>query len=236
MNPIVADLASQDTASIESGAAHEIEFAVGDCALGKVLVARSSIGVCAIRFGSTAGDLEQDLVASFPDSRVVLNNRRLRDDLTKVVQFIAMPSDPLDLDLDIRGTPFQRRVWDALRTIAFGKPLTYAQLACRVRGPKSLRAVAQACAENPIALAIPCHRVMGNSGSMAGYRWGTERRRALINKEVAICLAARWPKPSGRRSASFDSPATTGVRQPSSGPILKTSTHRRQQPNHRTEK
>jgi methylated-DNA-[protein]-cysteine S-methyltransferase/AraC family transcriptional regulator of adaptative response/methylated-DNA-[protein]-cysteine methyltransferase len=179
MNLIVTDLASRETASIKSGAAHEIEFVIGDCALGKVLVARSPIGVCAIRFGSTAGEVEQELAASFPDSRIVLNN------LTKVVQFIAVPRDPLDLDVDIRGTPFQRRVWDALRTIAFGKPLTYAQLARRVSGPKSLRAIAQACAENPIALAIPCHRVMGNSGSMAGYRWGIERKQALINREVA---------------------------------------------------
>ena len=185
MNLIVADRASQKTASITSRAADEIEFAISDCALGKVLVARSPIGVCAIRFGSTAGEVQQDLAASFLDSRIVLNNRRLRDDMTKVVQFIAVPRDPLDLDLDIRGTPFQRRVWDALRTIAFGKPLTYAQLARRVGGPKSLRAIAQACAENPIALAIPCHRVMGNSGSMAGYRWGIERKQALINKEVA---------------------------------------------------
>ena len=109
MNLIVADLASRETASITSGAAHEIEFVIGDCALGKVLVACSPTGVCAIRFGSTAGEVEQDLAASFPDSRIVLNNRRLRDDLTKVVHFIAAPRDPLDLDLDIRGTPFQRR-------------------------------------------------------------------------------------------------------------------------------
>src|SRR6266403_2463627 len=185
MKLFVAELAPRKTASITSGAAHEIEFVVGNCALGKVLVARSPIGVCAIRFGSTAAEVEQDLAASFPESRIVLNSRRLRDDLTKVVQFIAVPRDRLDLDLDIRGTPFQCRVWDALRTIAFGKPLTYAQLARRVSGPKSLRAIAQACAENPIALAIPCHRVMGNSGSMAGYRCGIERKRALINKEVA---------------------------------------------------
>jgi O-6-methylguanine DNA methyltransferase len=185
MNLIVSDFVAREIASIKSAAALEIEFAIGDCALGKVLVARSQIGICAIRFGSTAGEMEQDLAASCPDSRIVLNNRRLRDDLTRVVQFIAVPRDPLDLDLDIRGTPFQRRVWDALRTIAFGKPLTYAQLARRVNGPKSLRAIAQACAENPIALAIPCHRVMGNSGSMAGYRWGIERKQALINKEVA---------------------------------------------------
>src|SRR3979490_1370652 len=186
MNLIVTDLASRETASIKTGAAHEIEFAVGDCALGKVLVARSPIGVCAIRFGSTAGEVGQDVVEMFRDSRVVLNNRRLRDDLAKVVQFIAMPRGPLDLDLDIRGTPFQRRVWDALRPIPFGKPLTYAQLARRVSGPKSLRAIAPACAENPIALALPCDRVMGHSGSMAGYRWGTERKQALINREVVM--------------------------------------------------
>src|SRR5260370_25924525 len=185
MKLIVAELAPRETASIKSGAAHEIEFVIGDCALGKVLVARSPIGVCAIRFGSTAAEVEQDLVASFPDSRIVLNSRRLRDDLTKVVQFIAVPRDRLDLDLDICGTPFQCRVWDALRTIAFGKPLTYAQLARRVSGPKSLRAIAQACAENPIALAIPCHRVIDHSGSMAGYHWGIERKQAVVNKEIA---------------------------------------------------
>jgi O-6-methylguanine DNA methyltransferase len=184
MNLIVADRASQETASITSGAAHEIQFVVGDCALGNVLVARSPIGVCAIRLGSTAAEVEQDLAASFPDSRIVSNSRWLRDDLTKVLQFIAVPRDPLDLELDIRGTPFQCRVWDALRTVPFGKPLTYAQLARRVSGPKSLRAIAQACSENPIALAIPCHRVVGNSGSMAGYRWGIERKQALINREV----------------------------------------------------
>jgi O-6-methylguanine DNA methyltransferase len=201
MNLIVADRASQETASIASGAAHEIEFVVGDCALGKVLVARSPIGVCAIRLGSTAAEVEQDLVASFPDIRIISNSRRLRDDLTKVLQFIAVPRDPLELDLDIRGTPFQRRVWDALRTVPLGKPLTYAQLARRVSGPKSLRAIAQACSENPIALAIPCHRVMGNSGSMAGYRWGIERKQVLINREVA---AVQMPvdKPAGRLPAN----------------------------------
>src|ERR1700675_1249499 len=166
MNLIVTDLTPRESASINSGAAHEIEFVVGDCTLGKVLVARSPIGVCAIRFGSTAEEMEQDLAASFPGSRIVSNNRRLRDDLTKVLQFIAVPRNPLELDLDIRGTPFQRRVWDALRTVAFGKPPTYAQRGRRVSGSKSVGGIPQACAENPIALGIPCHRVMGNSGSM----------------------------------------------------------------------
>jgi methylated-DNA-[protein]-cysteine S-methyltransferase/AraC family transcriptional regulator of adaptative response/methylated-DNA-[protein]-cysteine methyltransferase len=186
MHAITTDLASRETASFKSiGAAPEIVFAVGDSALGKVLVARSPIGICAIRFGSTAKEMQQDLTASFPGSRIVMNDRWLRDDVAKVMQFIAAPHGQLDFDLDIRGTPFQRRVWDALRTIGFGRPLTYAQLARRVSGPKSLRAITQACAENPIALAIPCHRVMGNSGSMAGYRWGIERKQALINKEIA---------------------------------------------------
>jgi len=181
----VTDLGSRESASIKIVAAHEIEFVAGDCALGKVLVARSPIGVCAIFFGPTAEQVEQDLAASFPDRRIVSTDGQLRADLTKILQFIAVPHDALDIDLDICGTPFQRRVWDALRTIAFGKPLTYVQPARRVSGPKSLRAIAQACAENPIALAIPCHRVMGNSGSMAGHRWGIERKQALINKEVA---------------------------------------------------
>jgi methylated-DNA-[protein]-cysteine S-methyltransferase/AraC family transcriptional regulator of adaptative response/methylated-DNA-[protein]-cysteine methyltransferase len=111
MNLITTGFVSRETASLTSvGAAPEIEFVIGDCALGKVLVARSPAGICAIRFGSTAGELGQDLAASFPDSRIVLNNRRLRDDLTKVVQFIAVPRDRLDLDLDICGTPFQCRV------------------------------------------------------------------------------------------------------------------------------
>jgi O-6-methylguanine DNA methyltransferase len=188
MNLIATDLASREAASIESAAAREIEFVVGDCALGKVLVARSPIGVCAILFGSTVEEVEQDLAASFPGSRIPSRTGRLRADLTEILQFIAVPRNPLELDLDICGTPFQRRVWDALRTIAFAKPLTYAQLARRVSGPKSLRAIAQACAENPIALAIPCHRVMGNSGSMAGYRCGIERNRALIDKEVATVV------------------------------------------------
>jgi O-6-methylguanine DNA methyltransferase len=233
MNLIVADRASQKTASITSRAADEIEFAISDCALGKVLVARSPIGVCAIRFGSTAAEVELDLAPSFPDSRIISNNRRLRDDLTKVLQFIAFPRDLLDLELDIRGTPFQCRVWDALRTVPCGKPVTYAQLARRVSGPKSLRAIAQACSENPIALAIPCHRVMGNSGSMAGYRWGIERKQTLINREV-VTQFRRASTVERASVCEFDLPTTTGVQQPSSRSSLKMSTHGGQHQEHTT--
>jgi len=155
MNFVKPGFLSRASASAQSHGTADIDYAIGDSALGKVLIARSAVGICAILFGSSIEGLEQDLLASFPDSSTVLNDHRLREDLSKVLQFIATPSDELDLELDIRGTPFQRRVWDALRTIAFGKPLTYAQLARRVSGPKSLRAIAQACAENPIALGDP---------------------------------------------------------------------------------
>jgi methylated-DNA-[protein]-cysteine S-methyltransferase/AraC family transcriptional regulator of adaptative response/methylated-DNA-[protein]-cysteine methyltransferase len=165
--------------------ADDIEFAAGDCDLGKVLVARSRAGVCAIMLGSSVEELEQSLATSFAESRRISNEAALRNDLASVAQFIASPHSHFDFTLDIRGTPFQRRVWDALRSIPFGTCLTYSQLACRISGPKSLRAIAQACAENPIALAIPCHRVMGHSGSMAACRWGVARRRTLINREVA---------------------------------------------------
>ncbi|OSJ32156.1 hypothetical protein BSZ19_20175 [Bradyrhizobium japonicum] len=162
-----------------------IEYGIDGCDLGSVLVARSKTGVCAILMGENDDEMERSLAAIFPTSLLVPNKFRVRSELAKVVQFIASPRGDLDLELDVRGTPFQHRVWDALRTVESGRPVTYAQLACRVRGPKSLRAIAQACSDNPIALAIPCHRVMGNSGSTAGYRWGVERKRALMNREVA---------------------------------------------------
>jgi methylated-DNA-[protein]-cysteine S-methyltransferase/AraC family transcriptional regulator of adaptative response/methylated-DNA-[protein]-cysteine methyltransferase len=100
------------------------------------------------------------------------------------LRFLSSPNAVLDFALDIRGTPFQRKVWNALRTIPSGRPLTFAQLACRVPGSKSLRAIGQACADNPIALAIPCHRVMGNSGSLSNHRYSAPCKRSLINREV----------------------------------------------------
>jgi O-6-methylguanine DNA methyltransferase len=190
MNLVTTDFASRTTASANSHrTACDIEYAIGDSVLGKVLIARRHAGICAVLFGSNTEELERCLAAGFPDSRNACNEQRLGDDLSKVVQFIAAPSVEFDLDLDVHGTPFQHRVWNALRTIPLGKSLTYAQLACRVSGSKSLRAIAQACADNPVALAIPCHRVMGHSGSTAGYRWGIERKRALIQGEVAAVVA-----------------------------------------------
>ena len=178
-------IATRLTEAELANAADLIAYGIDDCDLGKVLVARSKIGVCAMLRGANRDEMERSLAAIFPTSLLVPNKPHVRDELAKAVQFIASPKDDLDLELDVRGTPFQHRVWDALRTVKSGRPVTYAQLACRVHGPKSLRAIAQACSENPIALAIPCHRVMGNSGSTLGYRWGVERKRALVNRELA---------------------------------------------------
>jgi AraC family transcriptional regulator of adaptative response/methylated-DNA-[protein]-cysteine methyltransferase len=166
-------------------AAEAIRFAVTGCDLGKVLVARSRMGVCAILLGASAEELEIELGKIFPDDVFIRNERAVSEDVAKILSFLCSPNVGLDIALDIRGTSFQRKVWEALRTIPVGRPLTFAQLACRIAGSKSLRAIGQACADNPIALAIPCHRVMGNSGSLSNYRYSAQCKRSLINREVA---------------------------------------------------
>jgi O-6-methylguanine DNA methyltransferase len=164
---------------------NEIGFSIGESALGKVLVARGAAGVCAILIGSDIDELSSDLATRFPDNRLAADEQQLRDDLSKVVRFIDKPSEGLDLPLDMRhGTPFQRRVWEALRAIPCGVTVTYTALAHRVGMPNAARAVASACAANAIALGIPCHRVVRSDGTLLDYRWGVERKRALINREA----------------------------------------------------
>jgi AraC family transcriptional regulator, regulatory protein of adaptative response / methylated-DNA-[protein]-cysteine methyltransferase len=162
-------------------AAEAIQFAVAGCDVGKVLVARSRTGVCAILLGTNAEELEIELGKIFPDDVFIRNERAVKEDMFKILRFLSSPN----AGLDIRGTSFQRKVWEALRAIPAGRPLTFAQLACRIPGSKSLRAIGQACADNPITLAIPCHRVIGNSGSLLNYRYGAQCKRSLINREVA---------------------------------------------------
>jgi methylated-DNA-[protein]-cysteine S-methyltransferase/AraC family transcriptional regulator of adaptative response/methylated-DNA-[protein]-cysteine methyltransferase len=164
-----------------------ITYAIGESEIGKVLAARSHIGVCAILIGSGADTLEQDLANHFPDRMLVEDKAELSDDLAAIARFIATPGVGLDLPLDMRhGTPFQRRVWDMLRAIPCGATITYTALARRLGQPKGARAVATACAANAIALAIPCHRVLRADGTLAGYRWGVERKRALLDREATI--------------------------------------------------
>jgi O-6-methylguanine DNA methyltransferase len=149
----------------------EIAFAAGMSTLGIVLVARSARGVCAILIGSEAEELIADLAARFPENTLVSDDRKLVRDLEKILQFIENPAARLDLELDIYGTPFQRRVWDALCAIPSGRTVTYAALARRIGEPDAVRAVANACAANAIALAIPCHRVVRNDGPATAGAW-----------------------------------------------------------------
>ena len=182
------DSAARTIVSVKSSktaAPSEINFSIGECVLGRVLVAHSAVGVCAILIGSDAEDLKSDLAKRFQGSTLIANEPQLRDDLSKVVRFLETPSEGIDLALDMRGTPFQRRVWDALRAIPVGTTVTYTELARRIGGPRWARAVASACAANSIALAIPCHRVIRSNGALSGYRWGVERKRMLLHKEAA---------------------------------------------------
>jgi AraC family transcriptional regulator of adaptative response/methylated-DNA-[protein]-cysteine methyltransferase len=162
----------------------EIAFATGKSTLGTVLVARSARGVCAILIGSKAGELTVDLATRFPENPLAQDDRKLNGDLRKILRFIENPTTGLDLELDIHGTAFQRRVWGALCGIPAGCTVTYAALARRIGQPGSARAVANACAANAIALAIPCHRVVRRDGTLSGYRWGVERKRALLAREA----------------------------------------------------
>jgi AraC family transcriptional regulator of adaptative response/methylated-DNA-[protein]-cysteine methyltransferase len=162
-----------------------IHFALGQCTLGSIAVAASERGVCAILLGDDPGALVRDLQDRFPNAHLVGGDVQFEDLVAKVVGFVEAPRVGLDLPLDIRGTAFQQRVWQALRKIPAGATVSYTELAKRIGSPGSARAVAQACAANPLAVAIPCHRVVRSDGELSGYRWGVERKRALLEREVS---------------------------------------------------
>jgi AraC family transcriptional regulator of adaptative response/methylated-DNA-[protein]-cysteine methyltransferase len=161
-----------------------IRFALGECSLGTVLVAATERGVCAISLGDDPEALLRGLQDRFPQAELIGGNRDFERLVAKVVGLIERPAQAADLPLDIRGTAFQQRVWAALACIPSGKTLSYTELARRVGVPKAVRAVAGACAANKIAVAIPCHRVVRNDGAISGYRWGVERKRALLAQEA----------------------------------------------------
>jgi AraC family transcriptional regulator, regulatory protein of adaptative response / methylated-DNA-[protein]-cysteine methyltransferase len=183
MNLMISKTTARPT-SAAMRAVETIVHATGECALGHVLVARSGAGVCAILLGDEPHELEADLAARFPKALLVANAAIVHADLAKLIDFVDKPSEGLRFALDMRGTPFQRRVWETLRTVPAGTTATYSELARWVGSPASARALAGACAANPIALAIPCHRVVRSNGDLAGYRWGIERKRELIRKET----------------------------------------------------
>ncbi len=168
------------------GADTRIRFAVGECSLGSILVAASDRGVCAILLGDDPEALARDLQDRFPRAELIGGDRDFERIVAKVVGFVEAPGLGLDLPLDVRGTAFQQRVWQALRKIPAGSTASYTEIARRLGLPRSVRAVAQACAANPLAVAIPCHRVLRTDGALSGYRWGVERKRALLEREAGV--------------------------------------------------
>jgi AraC family transcriptional regulator, regulatory protein of adaptative response / methylated-DNA-[protein]-cysteine methyltransferase len=167
------------------GARAEIRFAVGECSLGSILVARSERGVCAIFLGDDPDALTRELQDRFPRATLIGADPAFEDVVAKVVGLIEAPGTGVDLPLDVRGTAFQQRVWQALREIPAGSTASYREIASRIGAPRAVRAVAHACAVNPVAIAIPCHRVVRSDGGLAGYRWGVERKRELLEREAA---------------------------------------------------
>jgi AraC family transcriptional regulator of adaptative response/methylated-DNA-[protein]-cysteine methyltransferase len=168
-----------------AGANAEIRFAIGECSLGSILVARSERGVCAILLGDDPDALSRDLRGRFPGSALIGGSAELERLVARVVGLVEAPGLGVDLPLDPHGTAFQRRVWQALREIPAGGTATYTEIAGRIGAPSAARAVAGACAANPLAVAIPCHRVVRRDGGLSGYRWGVERKRALLQREAS---------------------------------------------------
>lgn len=167
----------------EHGVNRIIRFAVGQCSLGAILVAATDQGVCAILLGDDPEELVRDLQDRFDRAQLIGGDAQFEKLVAKVVGFVEAPAIGLDLPLDVRGTAFQQRVWQALREIPAGSTISYTAMAQRIGSPRAVRAVAQACAANAIAVAIPCHRVVRNDGNLSGYRWGVERKRKLLERE-----------------------------------------------------
>ena len=161
-----------------------VRFAVGQCSLGDILVAQSQRGICAIFLGKEPDALVRELQDRFPNAKLIGGDAAFEQLVAQVVGFIEAPALGLNLPLDVRGTAFQERVWQALREIPPGATVSYAQVAERIGAPKAVRAVAQACGANSIAVAIPCHRVVRRDGHISGYRWGVERKRELLKREA----------------------------------------------------
>ena len=169
-------------------AGQQIQFAITPCYLGWVLVAGTDQGICAIELGDTPEGLQARLQERFPLADLQEGAAAFRDWVQQVLIFLKAPGDRLDLPLDIQGTAFQRRVWLALRDIPAGTTLSYSAVAARIGQPKATRAVAQACASNKLAVAIPCHRVVRQDGDLGGYRWGIPRKQALLGREAQAAI------------------------------------------------
>ena len=167
----------------KGGAGERIAFAIDSCALGRVLVAATERGICAILLGDDEETLRRDLASRFPKAEIVGGDAAFAATVAAVVRLVEAPEAAFDLPLDIGGTAFQQRVWQALRRIPAGTTATYADIARAIGAPAAVRAVAMACGANALAVAIPCHRVVRSDGALSGYRWGTARKAALLARE-----------------------------------------------------
>ncbi len=163
-----------------------IKFGIGECWLGKILVASTEKGVCAILLGDSDETLTEELQERFPQAELVPGEPHFKTIVGMVIQFVNDPTSDFVLPMDLQGTPFQHRVWEVMRQIPAGTTTTYADLAKGIGNPKSIRAAAGACAANPLAVAIPCHRVICSDGSLSGYRWGIERKENLLKREKEL--------------------------------------------------
>ena len=178
------------TAYRRGGPGTSIRFAIGECVLGSVLVAATQKGVCAILLGDDPAALLRDLEDRFPKADLEGGDEAFERLVAQVVGLVEAPGRGTDLPLDIGGTAFQQRVWRALRAIPAGETASYADVARAIGEPKAMRAVAQACGANLLAVAIPCHRVVRQDGALSGYRWGVERKRGLLERERAVLPGA----------------------------------------------
>ena len=172
------------TSNTNQEADKNVFFTIGESSLGSILVAQSARGVCSILIGEDPMRLAQDLRHQFPKANLVARENDQEALVAQVVGLIEKPGAGLDLPLDVRGTAFQQLVWDALQRIPPGSTATYKDIARQIGTPGAVRAVARACGANALAVAIPCHRVIRNDGSLSGYRWGVERKRALLAREA----------------------------------------------------
>ena len=179
-----AKLGMAPSAYRRGGAGMTIRYATARCPLGRVLVAATAKGVCSVAMGATDADLVAHLRREFPAAAIAEDRDALRASTDAIVTHLTGESARIDLPLDIQATAFQWLVWQALSAIPFGETRTYAQVARSIGRPRATRAVARACATNPVALAIPCHRVVASDGSSGGYRWGVERKKALLKSEA----------------------------------------------------
>jgi AraC family transcriptional regulator of adaptative response/methylated-DNA-[protein]-cysteine methyltransferase len=162
----------------------DVRFAIAECSLGSILVAATERGVCAILMGDDPEELAHDLERHFPRACLIGADAKFEHLVARVVGLLEKPQGSAKLPLDIRGTAFQQRVWQALRAIPAGKTTTYSAVAAAIGAPTAVRAVAQACAANVLAVAVPCHRVVRADGNLAGYRWGVKRKRTLLAREA----------------------------------------------------